>query len=236
MERAFIFDVFGTLVDWRTGVAEVARAAFAERGLDTDPHRFAEQWRARYGPAMERIRSGTRGYVPLDILHRENLDETLDAIGIGAAFDADARAALNHAWECLPPWPDVAGGMDRLRPFGFLAPCSNASVALSVRLARFAGLRWDAVVGAETAQDYKPKREVYLASARALGLPADRVVMVAAHNGDLVAAAEAGLQTAFFPRPSEHGPGQVRDVAAEGDWTFVARDLVDLAEQVAARG
>ncbi|MDX8354539.1 haloacid dehalogenase type II [Cognatiyoonia sp. IB215182] len=234
MDRAFIFDVFGTLVNWREGVAQVLRAAFAERNIDADPHQFADAWRARYDPAMARIRAGDRGYVPLDILHRENLDETLTIFGLSEAFDETARIALNHAWECLPPWPDVRDGMDQLRPFGFLAPCSNGSVALSVCLARFAGFQWDTIVGAETAQSYKPDLEVYRASAQALGLRPDQVVMVAAHNSDLAAAAEAGLQTAFFPRPSEHGPGQTTDLTAEGDWTYVARDLVDLAGQIRA--
>lgn len=232
MERAFIFDVFGTLVDWRESVAQIAQSAFKERNLDTDPYEFATYWRSRYGPAMYRIRTGERGYIPLDILHRENLDETLAAFGIEEAFDAAARAELNHAWESLSPWPDVIEGLDRLRHFGFLAPCSNGSVALSVRLARFAGFQWDAIVGAETARDYKPKPEVYRASVGALGLSPDQVVMVAAHNGDLAAAAREGLQTAFFPRPTEHGPGQSEDLTAEGDWTYLARDLVDLVEQI----
>jgi 2-haloacid dehalogenase len=236
MERAFIFDVFGTLVDWRGSVAGIAKTAFRDRGIDLDPHKFAEAWRALYGPAMNRVRSGERGYIPLDILHRENLDEALVSFGIADVFDDDARADLNKAWERLSPWPDVIEGLDRLRPFGFLAPCSNGSVALSVRLARFAGLRWDAIVGAETAQDYKPKPEVYRASARALGLSAHRVVMVASHNGDLAAAAQAGLQTAFFPRSTEHGPRQSKDLTAEGDWRYVARDLVHLAELIEAEG
>lgn len=235
MDRAFIFDVFGTLVDWRRGIAAAAREAFERRGLSVDPQAFADHWRACYDPAMERVRSGSRGYVPLDLLHRENLDQSLDAMGIGSTFDEAARNALNRAWERLPPWPDVHKGMNRLRPFGLLAPCSNASIALSVRLARFAGLRWDAILGAEIAQDYKPRPEVYLASARALGLGPERVVMVAAHNSDLAAARAAGLATAFIARPTEHGPGQDRDLAPEEDWDLVARDLDDLAGQVALR-
>lgn len=236
MERAFIFDVFGTLVDWRESVAGIANVAFRDRNIDIDPYIFAAFWRSLYGPAMNRVRAGERAYLPLDILHRENLDEALVSFGIAEAFDDAARVELNKAWERLSPWPDVLEGLDRLRPFGFLAPCSNGSVALSVRLARFAGLRWDAIVGAETAKDYKPKPEVYLASVRSLGLSAQRVVMVASHNGDLAAAAQAGLQTAFFPRPTEHGPGQSKDLAAEGAWSYVAHDLVDLAEQIEAEG
>lgn len=234
MDRAFIFDVFGTLVNWRDGVAEVAKTAFAKQQVAVDPHAFADAWRARYDPAMARIRSGDRGYVPLDILHRENLDATLTAFGLDEVFDDAARRDLSHAWERLPPWPDVHDGLQRLRPFGLLAPCSNASVALSVRLARFAGLQWDTIVGAETARGYKPDLAVYRTSVQALGLRPDQVVMVAAHNGDLAAAAAVGLQTAFFSRPSEHGPGQTKDLTAEGDWTYTARDLIDLAAQVAA--
>jgi len=234
MDRAFIFDVFGTLVNWREGVAQVASVTFAERSIDADPYQFADAWRARYDPAMARVRAGDRGYVPLDVLHRENLDETLAAFGLDAAFDDAARNALKHAWERLPAWPDVRNGMNQLRPFGFLAPCSNGSVALSVRLARFAGFQWDTIVGAEAAKSYKPDLKVYRASAQALGLRPDQVVMVAAHNSDLAAAAEAGLQTAFFPRPSEHGPGQTTDLTAKGDWTYVARDLLEFAAQVAA--
>lgn len=234
MKQAFIFDVFGTLVDWRTGVAHEVRRALDVRGLDVDPFAFADHWRSLYGSAMETVRSGRRGYVPLDILHRENLDQSLAAFGIQASFDDGARDVLTRAWEHLPAWPDVGPGMDRLRAFGFLAPCSNASVALSVRLARFAGLRWDAIGGAEVARDYKPKHEVYLATARALGLAPHQVVMVAAHNGDLAAARQAGLRTAFFPRATEHGPGQTTDLVAEGDWDHIADDMVDLATQVEA--
>lgn len=232
MKQAFIFDVFGTLVDWRTGVAHQVRNDLETRGLKVDPFAFADHWRSLYGSAMERVRSGRRGYVPLDVLHRENLDETLAVFGIGADFDDGARETLNHAWEHLPAWPDVGPGMDRLRTLGFLAPCSNASVALSVRLARFAGLTWDAIGGADVAQDYKPKQEVYLATARALGLAPGQVVMVAAHNGDLAAAREAGLRTAFFPRATEHGPGQESDLIAESDWDYVANDLIDLATRI----
>ena len=233
MNRAFIFDVFGTLVDWREGVATVARSAFGERSIDADPHAFADHWRGRYQPAMERVRNGGRGYVPLDTLHRENLDETLAAFDLEAAFDGAARDDLNRAWEKLPPWPDVRVGLDGLRRHGLLAPCSNGSTALMTRLSRFGDLRWDAIVGADIARDYKPKLEVYRASARALGLEPEQVTMVAAHNDDLTAARAAGLHTAFIPRPAEHGPGQTKDLKATDNWDFVSDDLVHLAGVVA---
>ena len=229
MDRAFIFDVFGTLVDWRSGVAAEAGRAFAERGIDVDPHAFADRWRSRYQPAMERVRSGGRGYVALDLLHRENLDETLAHFRLADRFDAAARDALNHAWEKLPPWPDAVDGLEALRPHALVAPCSNGSIALMTRLARFTNLRWDAILGAEIARDYKPRPAVYHASCAALGLRPDRVTMVAAHNDDLHAARAAGLRTAFVARPREHGPDQARDLEPEAGWDVVVAAIGELA-------
>ncbi len=235
MERAFFFDVFGTLVDWREGVAKNVRAAFQDRGQQIDAHAFADTWRGQYDPAMERIRSGDRGYVPLDVLHRENLNATLAEFDIEGAFDEEARDNLSRAWERLPPWPDVHEGLKKLGALGFVAPCSNASIALSVRLARFAGLCWDGIVGAEIAQSYKPAPEVYKASCSALGFAPENVIMVAAHNDDLAAASSVGLQTAFIPRPGEHGSAQTVDLTPAGNWTYVGQDLVDLAARIEMR-
>lgn len=223
MKRAFIFDVFGTCVDWRTSVAREVAAVLPE----VDALAFADAWRAEYQPAMERIRSGGRGYVRLDTLHRENLDIVLGRFGVEVA-DPDA---LNGAWERLDPWTDVVAGLTALREKGLIAACSNGSVGLMARLARWGGLPWDAIVGADIARDYKPKPEVYLASASALGLEPGAVTMVAAHNDDLVAARACGLRTAFVPRLTEHGPGQTSDLEPSEDWDIVARDFLDLAER-----
>jgi 2-haloacid dehalogenase len=217
--EALIFDVFGTVVDWRAGVAaEVARFL-----PGVDAHAFADAWRAEYQPAMERVRSGARGYLPLDILHRENLDRTL------AAFGADTpeaeRAALNHAWEKLPPWPDSVPGLSRLKARFIVAPCSNGSIALMTRLAKFGNLPWDCILGADVARAYKPDPQAYLGSAAALGLPPERMMMVAAHNGDLAAAQALGMATAFIPRPTEHGARQTTDLAPTGAWDCVVADL-----------
>ncbi len=219
--EAFIFDVFGTCVDWRRSVArEVAKVL-----PDVDPIAFAEAWRAEYDPAMPRVRDGARGYVPLDDLHLENLYRVADRFGVTLA---DPQA-LNTAWEKLDPWPDVVSGLARLREKAIIAPCSNGSIALMTRLARYAGLPWDCILGAEIAQDYKPKPEVYLASCAALRLKPAQVMMVAAHNGDLHAAQSAGLKTGFVPRPQEFGPGQSVDLTPEGDWDLVAGDFRELA-------
>jgi 2-haloacid dehalogenase len=230
--KALIFDVFGTVVDWRSGVATVAKDVFEERGVDVDPYDFAMAWRAEYQPAMERIRAGNRGYVALDVLHRENLDKVLADFGLEDHFDEAARAGFNRAWEKLPPWPDAVAGLTRLKARYAIAPCSNGSIALMTWLAKFGGLPWDAILGAQIAQNYKPERVVYTASAAALGLDPGEVMMVAAHNGDLEAAREAGLKTAFIPRPAEYGPGQTTDLEATSDWDAVADDLEDLAARL----
>jgi len=223
MIHALLFDVFGTCVDWRSSVAREVRAVLP--GVDATA--FATAWRAEYDPAMARIRDGGRGYVALDDLHRENLHKVAEDFGV------TAPDSLSHAWERLDAWPDVASGLTHLKATHIVAPCSNGSIALMTRLAKHAGLPWDCILGAEIAQDYKPKPQVYLASCAALRLPPDQVMMVAAHNDDLHAARAAGLATAFVPRPTEHGPGQATDLAPEADWDVIAHDFNDLARTLA---
>jgi 2-haloacid dehalogenase len=221
--RALIFDVFGTCVDWRTSVAREVAAVLP--GVDAIA--FATAWRAEYDPAMARIREGGRGYVPLDDLHLENLHK------VAADFGVTVPDSLNTAWEKLDPWPDVVGGLATLKNSHIIAPCSNGSIALMTRLARYGGLPWDCILGAEIARDYKPKPAVYLAACAALRLPPDEVMMVAAHNDDLVAARACGLATAFVARPTEYGPEQTRDLSPEADWDIVADDFPDLARHLA---
>lgn len=206
--RALIFDVFGTLVDWRGSIAREVRETFAGLGLSVDGGAFADAWRAQYQPAMSAVRSGARPFCKLDQLHRENLDVVLQQFGLDERVDAPARAALTHVWHRLDAWDDVRVGLARLRSRFLLAPCSNGNVSLMVDLARRNGWHWNAILGAEFARDYKPQPAVYLAAADAFDLRPDEVVMVAAHSDDLAAAAAAGLQTAFIARPDEHGPGR----------------------------
>ena len=236
MIEAVLFDVFGTVVDWRTGVARETAAFFADSGRAVDSFAFADALRARYQPAMEDVRAGRRGYVPLDVLHRENLDATLAAFGLDGVVEPKRRAALNRAWERLPPWPDAVPGLTALKARYFVAPCSNGSIALMTRLARFAALPWDAVLGADIARTYKPQPAVYRASAAALGLAPGEAMMVAAHNYDLAAARDAGLATAFVPRPAEHGPGRPGEREPTADWDVVAEDFNDLARRLEEAG
>ncbi|WP_193175955.1 haloacid dehalogenase type II [Oricola nitratireducens] len=229
---ALIFDVFGTCVDWRGGVAREVETAATALDMAIDGAAFAYSWRAKYQPAMQSIRSGKRDYVDLDILHRENLDATLGEFGIADRFDETARADLNHAWEKLPPWPDTVPGLTRLKRKFIVAPCSNGSIALTTRLSKYGELPWDCILGAGVARAYKPDPAAYLRSCEALRLPPSRVMMVAAHNDDLAAARKAGLMTCFFPRPTEYGPGQTTDISSESDWEIVATDIEDVAAKL----
>jgi len=226
---AFIFDVFGTLVDWRNSVAREVTEAFAPLKIPVDGLEFADYWRGRYQPAMERIRTGGHGYISLDDLHRENLEETLAHFGFTDSLDDAQKSALNRAWEKLDPWPDVVEGLHLLKQRAIIAPCSNGSIALMTRLAKYGGLPWDCILGADIARNYKPEPEVYLACCTALRLSPNEVMMVAAHNNDLTAARNAGLQTGFIARPTEHGAGQTLDLEPEADWDRVVVRLGELA-------
>jgi 2-haloacid dehalogenase len=227
--KALIFDVFGTLVDWRSGVARDARDLLLPLGFAGDWGAFADDWRAQYQPAMEEVRAGRIGFCKLDVLHRRNLDIVLAAHG----FDApeDVRARLVKAWHRLDAWPDVTPALVRLRGAFRLAPCSNGHIALMVALARRNRFPWDAICGAELARDYKPKAVVYQASASAFDCRPDEVMMVAAHSDDLEAARAAGLMTAHIARPNEHGPGK-GEAAPRGSFDMAAADLGDLARQL----
>jgi len=233
--QALLFDVFGTVVDWRSCVAREAAPFLSRYGASADPHAFADAWRRRYAPAMEEVRAGRRGYVRLDVLHRENLLAILPDFGIDPAGVPETEIdSLNHAWHRLDPWPDSVAGLTRLKQRFIIAPLSNGNIRLMIDIAKRAGLPWDAILGAELVQTYKPRPEAYLGTADILGLPPSAICMVAAHNSDLAAARACGLRTAFIPRPTEHGPGQTTDFVPADAWDFVADDITVLADQLGA--
>ena len=229
--KALTFDVFGTVVDWRSGISEEGRALGRDKGIEADWEAFADTWRGKYQPSLARVRDGEAPWTNLDSLHRTSLDALLEEFGIESLAEPD-KDALNRAWHRLPPWPDSVVGLTLLRRKYVLATLSNGNVALLVNMARNAGLPWDAILGAEVAKHYKPQPECYLVTAELLGLAPRECMMVAAHNGDLVAAAALDFRTAFVPRPTEHGPDQRTDLEAEHDFDIIAESFIDLAKQL----
>jgi 2-haloacid dehalogenase len=225
--KGLFFDVFGTLVDWRTSIAREARALLKPHGHTLDWLAFTDAWRGEYQGAMEEVRAGRLPFCKLDVLHRRNLDLILPRFGL-AALSGDDRRALNLAWHRLDAWPDVADGLHRLKGRFRLAPVSNGNISLMVDLARRNDFPWDAILGAEIAGDYKPKPRVYLAAAEAFDLSPAECMMVAAHSDDLAAAAAAGLRTAHIARPDEKGKGRGEAAPSVGT-DFAAKDVGDLA-------
>lgn len=227
--QAVIFDVFGTVVDWRTSISRDLTAFGANRGITgIDWVRFADDWRALYQPSMDEVRSGRRAWTILDVLHRESLLALLARNRIEGLDDADIEH-MTRAWHRLEPWPDSLAGLTRLKSRYIIGPMSNGNVGLLTRMAKHAGLPWDVILGAETARAYKPLPESYLRNAELLNLKPDEVMLVAAHNKDLAAAQAVGLATGFVPRPTEYGPGQTKDLQPTGEWDVVAASFTALA-------
>jgi 2-haloacid dehalogenase len=228
--KALLFDVFGTLVDWRTSIARESEQVLKPLGVSVDWLAFADAWRGEYQGAMDQVRDGHISFCKLDVLHRRNLDLILPRFNI-SGISENALRYLNLAWHRLDAWPDVEHGMARLRRRHLLAPCSNGNISLMVDLARRNGIHWDAILGSEIAGDYKPKPRVYLASCAAFDLAPGECMMVAAHSNDLKHAAACGLQTAHIARPNEHGSGK-GEPAPKVSVDYAATSLEHLAEQL----
>ncbi|BDM70343.1 haloacid dehalogenase [Streptomyces nigrescens] len=234
---AAVFDVFGTLTDWRSGVTEALAAVGNRAGLQADWGAVSDAWRRRYRPALLRVVSGDLPWLPLDGLHRIALDEAL--AGHGAGLDALGEAErdeLVRAWHRLPAWPDAPAGLERLHDSRVItATLSNGGVGLLARLTKHAGLRFDCLLSAELVKSYKPDPRVYLSAAELLDVEPRRLLMVACHPDDLAAAADAGLRTAYIPRPLEWGP-DAAPVPTPTDVDLVAADVPDLARVLATNG
>lgn len=227
--KALLFDVFGTVVDWRGSIALEMQRFGKVHDICQDWHQFALDWRAMYQPAMETIRSGNRGYVKLDQLHRENLQQLLCTYGLHALGETQLEH-INRAWHRLQPWADALPGMARLKKNHILASLSNGNVELMVNMAKHSGIPWDMILGSELAQGYKPQDKVYLYSAQMLGLRPEQCMMVAAHNDDLHKARSLGFKTAYINRPYEYGVAQVNDLEAEASWDIVGEYMTDVAD------
>jgi 2-haloacid dehalogenase len=227
--KALFYDVFGTLVDWRTSIARETEIILKPRGYALDWLAFADAWRGEYQGAMEEVRSGRIPFSKLDVLHRRNLEITLKRFAVDKLGEEEKRN-LNLAWHRLDAWPDVPPGLARLKRKCLIAPVSNGNISLMVDLARRNDFPWDAILGAEIAGDYKPKPRVYLASAEAFSLPPEACMMVAAHSNDLAAAAAAGLRTTHVARPNEKGAGR-GESAPTVPVDFAVKGLEELAEK-----
>jgi 2-haloacid dehalogenase len=230
--RALFFDVFGTLVDWRSSIAREAEPILVPLGHRLDWAAFADAWRDEYQPGMEEVRAGRQPFAKLDVLHRRNLERFIPRFGLTGLPDVVLHE-LTLAWHRLDAWPEVPAALARLKVKFLIAPVSNGNISLMVDLARRNALPWDAILGAEVAGDYKPKPRVYEAACAAFDLAPAQCMMVAAHSGDLSAAAASGLRTAHIARPNEYGPGK-GEVASTVPVDFAARDLADLAEKLGA--
>lgn len=235
--QSLLFDVFGTLVDWRSSVTHGLQAFFSTyeiKGELPDSINWeavAVDWRARYQPSMQAVRDGRRDFVVLDVLHRESLIDTLNQHGIHGLEDT-ALDAINHLWHTLNPWPDVSAGLYRLRTHYTLAAVSNGNTQLLKDLSTHADLPWHVSLGAEPARAYKPVADVYLYSAAMLACEPAQCMMVAAHNEDLEAARALGFRTAYVNRPTEYGAWQSRDKGPESDWDFCVSTLSELADKL----
>jgi 2-haloacid dehalogenase len=229
--KALVFDTFGTVVDWRTSVAQEVEALGKRKGFTVDGARFADAWRAGYGPSMNRVRTGDLPWTKLDGLHRMILDKILVDFHISGLSTGETDA-LNRSWHRLRPWPDSVAGLTRLKKRFIIAPLSNGNISLMTELAKYSKLPWDCILGAELVRHYKPDHEVYQSAADILDLELGEVMMVAAHLGDLRAAKDVGLHTAFVVRPLEYGPSGKPDLKGDASVDLSAKDFNDLASQL----
>ncbi len=228
---AIVFDTFGTVVDWRGSLIADLTAFGGQRGISADWPGLIDAWRASYHPSMDRVRKGELPWTRLDDLHRASLDVLVAQFGIKGLTEQDL-VHINLGWHRLNGWPDSVPGLKRLKKRFVIGPLSNGNVSLLTYMAKHAGLPWDMVFGSDLFGHFKPDPQTYLGVAKLMDLAPDQVMLAAAHNGDLAAARNCGLMTAFFPRPAEYGPHQKRDYAADQEWDFVAKDIEDLATQL----
>jgi 2-haloacid dehalogenase len=231
--KVLVFDVFGTVVDWRSSIIRELEAFGRERRLSADWTALADAWREGYQPAMNRVRKGEIGWTVIDDLHRETLETLLPKFGVWGLSEAE-KDHLNRAWHRLDPWPDAVAGLTRLKRRYIIGTLSNGNIALLLNMAKRVGLPWDMIFSAETVQHYKPAPETYRSVPALLRIEPAQVMLVAAHNNDLVAAAREGLKTGFVARPTEYGPNQARDLAAEHAFDVIASDFLHLADLMRA--
>ena len=229
--KALAFDVFGTVVDWRSSVITEGQQLGTTKGLNVDWAAFADAWRAVYHPFMDRVRNGELPWTNLDGLHRRSLEEILKQFKIEDLSESE-KHHLSRVWHRLKPWPDSAPGLERLKTRFIITTLSNGNISLLTNMAKHAGLPWDCILSAENIRHYKPDREVYLLVPGLFDLKSEEVMMVAAHERDLQSAQKYGLRTVFVHRPLEHGPEKTIPIPPSGKYDVMAKDFMDLADQL----
>jgi 2-haloacid dehalogenase len=229
--KVLAFDVFGTVVDWRSSVIAEGEELGKAKGLQVDWVAFADAWRAIYRPYMDRVQSGELPWMKLDDLHRQMLEATLKQFSL-TTLSEEEKARLNRVWHRLKPWPDSVPGLQRLKSRFVITTLSNGNISLLTNMAKFAGLPWDCILSAENVRHYKPDPTVYLLVPHLFDLKPEQVMMVAAHERDLQSAQKYGLRTAFVHRPLEHGPGKAAAIPPNDRYDCVAHDFFQLADQL----
>jgi 2-haloacid dehalogenase len=229
--RALLFDTFGTVVDWRGSIRRMGERLAAARGIDhVDWEAFARAWRAGYRPGLQRVIEGGRGWTPIDVIHRERLEEILPRFGLAGTFSEEEKADMVRWWHRLDPWPDSVPGLLRLRQRYLIGPLSNGSTVLLANMAKRAGIPWDLVISSDMVRAYKRQPQAYLGACAALGMEPAEVMMCAAHNDDLGAARSHGMRTAYINRPYEYGADQKEDFGPEQDWDIVTDHIGGIAD------
>ena len=229
--KALTVDVFGTVADWYSTIIREGERINSQKQIFVDWGQFAKAWRSGYEPAMGRVRRGELPWTKMDALHRMILDNVLADFPT-LELSEEEREHFNRVWHRLDAWPDVAGGMLRLKSKYIVAALSNGNVSLLTNMAKHAGIPWDCILSAELARHYKTDKEVYETAAQLLSLDPPSILMVAAHNHDLEGARAVGFRTAFISRPLEWGPGGDADTARDDEFDIIAQDFHDLATQL----
>jgi len=231
--KALTFDVFGTVVDWRTSIIRECSELGESKGISADWEAFADKWRGGYAPSMDQVRKGELPWKSIDELHRMVLDRLLDEFNI-TNLSEDEKVDLNKAWHRLTPWPDSVEGLTKLREKFIIATLSNGNISLLVNMAKHSGFPWDLILSSELAKHYKTDKEVYLKAASLLDLEPEEIMMCAAHQDDVLAARALGFKTAYISRPLEFGPDRKNDATNDMPFDIIARDIVDLAQKLGA--
>ena len=228
MIKALLFDVFGTVVDWRTSVINECLELEKNTGIKGDWLKLTDMWRQNYMPSMDKVRNGEREWVNLDTLHKESLIKILKELNINGLSEKNLNH-LNTAWHRLSPWSDTVEGLNLLKSNYSISTLSNGGIDLLTNMANKQKLPWDNVFSAETFMHYKPDSETYLGAVEKLNYETHEVMLVAAHNNDLLSAKSYGLKTAFVVRATEYGENQDFDLKAENEIDLSATDFIDLS-------